>query len=68
MTSLRLNWRAISSLDAGQLRAAILAYAQHRSATLVKKRVTATRMFLRFLIATGRCQPSLEAAIPAIAQ
>jgi site-specific recombinase XerD len=54
--------------EAGQLRSAILLYAQHRSATLVKKRVTATRMFLRFLIATGRCQPSLEAAIPAIAQ
>src|SRR5712691_4038317 len=54
--------------EAGQFRAAILAYAQHRSVTLVKKRVTATRMFLRFLIATGRCQPSLEAAIPAIAQ
>ena len=54
--------------EAGQLRAAILAYAQHRSAPLVKKRVTATRMFLRFLIATGRCQPGLEAAIPAIAQ
>ncbi len=54
--------------EAGQLRAAILAYAQHRSTTLVKKRVTATRMFLRFLIATGRCQPGLEAALPAIAQ
>jgi integrase/recombinase XerD len=53
-------------LEAAQLRTHILAYAQSRSAALVKTRVTATRMFLRFLIATERCQPGLEAAIPAI--
>jgi len=54
--------------EAAQLHTHILAYAQRRSVTLAKKRLTAMRMFLRFLIATERCQPSLEAAIPAIAQ
>jgi len=54
--------------DVAQLRTVILAYAQHHSAALSKKRVTAFRMFLRFLTATGRAQPELEAAIPAIAQ
>jgi len=54
--------------EAAQLRTHILAYAQSRSTTLVKTRVTATRMFLRFLTATGCCQLGLEAAIPAIAQ
>jgi integrase/recombinase XerD len=54
--------------EAAQLHTHILAYAQRRSATLAKKRLTAMRMFLRFLIATERCQPGLEAAIPAIAQ
>ncbi|MGE3537301.1 MAG: tyrosine-type recombinase/integrase [Candidatus Tectimicrobiota bacterium] len=58
----------LERLEAGHRRATILAYAQHHSAPLVKKRVTAARMFLRFLIATGRCEPGLEAAIPAIAQ
>jgi site-specific recombinase XerD len=54
--------------DVTQLRTVILAYAQHHSATLAKTRVTAFRMFLRFLTATGRTQPGLEAAIPTIAQ
>jgi site-specific recombinase XerD len=53
--------------DVAQLRSVILAYAQHHSATLAKTRVTAWRMFLRFLTATGRCQPDLEAAIPPLA-
>ncbi|MDH3602063.1 MAG: tyrosine-type recombinase/integrase [Candidatus Tectomicrobia bacterium] len=54
--------------DVAQLRTVILAYAQHRSPALVKDRATAFRMFLRFLIATERCQPELGAAIPTIAQ
>lgn len=58
----------LERLEAGPLRAAILAYAQHRSAPLVKKRVTVARRLLRFLIATGRGEPGLEAAIPALAQ
>ena len=54
--------------EAAQLRTHILAYAQRRSVTLAKKRRTALRLFLRCLIATERCQPGLEAALPAIAQ
>jgi integrase/recombinase XerD len=54
--------------EATQLRTHILAYAQGRSVVMAKKRLTAIRMLLRFLIATERCQPGLEAAIPAIAQ
>jgi integrase/recombinase XerD len=46
----------------------ILSYARGRSHAFAKKRVTASRMFIRFLIATGRCQPGIEAAIPAIAE
>lgn len=54
--------------NAARLRTFILAYAERSGIATVKTRVKATRMFLRFLIATGRCQPGLEAAIPAIAQ
>jgi integrase/recombinase XerD len=46
----------------------ILNYALGRSHELAKKRVTAIRMFIRFLIAIGRCQPGIEAAIPALAE
>jgi site-specific recombinase XerD len=53
--------------DVAQARTGILADARHRSPALVKKRVTAFRMLLRFLSATGRCRPGLEAAIPTIA-
>jgi site-specific recombinase XerD len=53
--------------DVAQVRTVILAYAQCHSTTLAKTRVTAFRMFLRFLTTTGRCQPGLEAAIPPIA-
>jgi integrase/recombinase XerD len=54
--------------EAAQLHTHILAYAQRHSVMLAKKRLTAMRMFLRFLIATERCQPGLDAAIPPIAQ
>jgi hypothetical protein len=33
-----------------------------------KSLVTPVRMFLRFLIATGRCTPGLDHAIPTIAR
>lgn len=46
---------------------AILNYALGRSHELAKKRVTAIRMFIRFLIVAGRCQPGIEAAIPTLA-
>lgn len=54
--------------DVAQLRTVLLAYAQHHSAALTKTRGIAFRVFLRFLTATGRAQPGLEAAIPTIAQ
>ena len=57
-----------AQLNVAQLRKVILAYAQHHSATMAKTRVTAFRMFLRFLTTTGRAQPELEAALPPIAQ
>jgi integrase/recombinase XerD len=53
--------------DIAQARTGILADAHHRSPALVKKRVTAFRMLLRFLSTIGRCQPGLEAALPTIA-
>jgi site-specific recombinase XerD len=53
--------------DVTQIRTAILTYARQRNPVLAKKRVTAWRMVLRFLSATGHCQPGLEAAIPSIA-
>jgi integrase/recombinase XerD len=54
--------------DAAGLRDFILTYAEHSGIAMVKTRAKATRMFLRYLIATERCQPDLEAAIPTIAQ
>lgn len=46
----------------------ILNYALGRNHALAKKRVTAARMFIRFLITMGHCRPGLEAAIPALAE
>lgn len=54
--------------NASKLHAFILAYAKHNSRAMARTRVKATRMFLRFLIATGRCQPGLDAAVPTIAE
>ena len=59
---------APEQFDAAGLRSLVLAYAENNGISMVKTRVKATRMFLRYLIATERCQPSLEAAIPTIAQ
>jgi len=59
---------APEQFDAAGLRSLVLAYAENSGISMVKTRVKATRMFLRYLIATERCQPSLEAAIPTIAQ
>lgn len=55
-------------LTAARLHAFILAYSKHHGCAIAKTRVQACRMFLRFLIATERCQPDLDAAIPNIAQ
>ncbi len=54
--------------DAAQLRSFIVAYAERHNLASVKKRSTAIRSFLRFLIATERCAFGLDAAIPPLAQ
>jgi integrase/recombinase XerD len=59
---------APEQFDAAGLRGFILVYAEQSGIAMVKTRVKATRMFLRYLISTERCQPGLEAAIPTIAQ
>src|SRR5215472_7239575 len=54
--------------NAKGLRDFILAWARGRSVEQAKSLVTPVRMFLRFLIATGRCTPGLDHAIPTIAR
>jgi hypothetical protein len=54
-------------LEAKSLRAFILARAHRHGKGKAKNMVTATRMFVRFLIANGRCAPGLDEAIPTIA-
>jgi site-specific recombinase XerD len=53
--------------DARTLRAFILDHARRYSAGRAQTVVTSVRMFLRFLISTGRCTPGLDDAIPTIA-
>jgi len=55
-------------LDANTLRAFVLARAQGGGIGHAKTVVTAVRMFLRFLIAIGRCPSGLDHALPTIAQ
>ena len=57
-----------SQYDAKTLRTFILERANRYGVARAKTMVTAIRMFLRFLIATGRCTPGLDYAIPTIAQ
>jgi len=54
-------------LEAKRLRAFILDRAHQHGKGKAKNVVTATRMFVRFLIASGRCAPGLDDAIPTIA-
>jgi integrase/recombinase XerD len=54
-------------LEAKGLRAFILDRAHRHGKGKAKNVVTATRMFVRFLIASGRCMPGLDDAIPTIA-
>jgi site-specific recombinase XerD len=49
------------------LRTFVLACATRHGKGKAKNVVTVTRMFVRFLIATGRCTPGLDDAIPTIA-
>ncbi len=50
------------------LRAFVLEQARQGGIGRAKTIVTAVRMFLRFLIAIGRCRPGLDHALPTIAQ
>jgi integrase/recombinase XerD len=54
--------------DATTLRAFVLARAEGGGLGRAKTVVTAVRMFLRFLIAIGRCPPGLDHALPTIGQ
>ncbi|MDO8941929.1 MAG: site-specific integrase [Desulfobacterales bacterium] len=54
-------------LDAESLRQFVLERSQKWGWAAAKKCTTALRMFLRFLIAEGRCAAGLDAAIPAVA-
>ena len=53
--------------EARALRAFVLERAGHGGMGRAKTVVTAARMFLRFLIAVGRCPPGLDHALPAMA-
>lgn len=53
--------------DAERLRAFLLDRARRRGAGGTKAISSALRMFLRYLATEGKCQPGLDAAIPAIA-
>ena len=53
--------------DARNLRQFVLEASQRCGWAAAKKRTTAVRMFLRFLISDGRCTVGLDASIPALA-
>ncbi|MEE8304193.1 MAG: site-specific integrase [Candidatus Tectomicrobia bacterium] len=55
------------NFEAKSLRAFVLDRAQRHGKGKAKSIVTAIRMFVRFLIASGRCTPGLDEAIPTIA-
>lgn len=54
-------------LDAQGLRQFVLERSHKRGRSVVKMCTTALRMFLRFLIAEGKCETGLDAAIPVVA-
>ncbi|MCP5015643.1 MAG: site-specific integrase, partial [Ketobacter sp.] len=54
--------------NAKALREFVLDRAQQQSIESAKNTVTAVRMLVRFLIATGRCRPGLDHALPTIAR
>ena len=56
-----------AKFDAQSLRQFLLEKSQQSGWATVKSCTTALRMFLRFLIAEGKCAPGLDAAIPVLA-
>ena len=57
-----------TQFNAKALREFVLERAQQQSVASAKNMVTAVRMMVRFLIATGRCKPGLDHALPTIAR
>lgn len=57
----------LSKLDAQRLRKFVLDQSRHTGWAVAKRCTTALRMFLRFLIAEGRCRAGLLGAIPVLA-
>jgi integrase/recombinase XerD len=64
---LRLLGERPEAFDTQRLRQFILGDSRPMGWGALKHRTSAVRMFLRFLIAEGRCSPALETAIPALA-
>jgi site-specific recombinase XerD len=58
---------AAGRLDAHMLRQFVLERSCKRGHAAAKRDVTALRMFIRFLIAEGKCAAGLDAAIPVVA-
>jgi integrase/recombinase XerD len=56
-----------SKLDARRLRQFVLQQSRTTGWTTAKRCTTALRMFLRFLVAEGRCRAELLGAIPVLA-
>ncbi len=56
----------LKGLDARSLRHCFLEYCNGKGYAVIKHGATALRMFVRFLIAEGRCPRGLEGAIPLI--
>jgi site-specific recombinase XerD len=56
-----------SQYEAERLRAFLLNRSRRRGVGGTRAILSAVRMFLRYLAAEGKCQPGLDAAIPAIA-
>lgn len=57
----------VGRLDARRLRQFVLNQSRGSSCTVSRRCTTALRMFLRFLIAEGRCRPAILGAIPVLA-
>ncbi len=57
----------VSRLDAPFLRQFILARARETGPAAIRHATTAVRMFVRFLVADGRCAADLVAAVPTLA-
>src|SRR6202035_2184765 len=55
-------------LDAQHLREFVLEQSQKYGASRAKTCTTALRMFVRFLVAEGKCAVGLDAAIPVVAR